>query len=304
MANVELRYLQYFVAVAEELNFGRAANRLQIAQPPLSRQIRRLERELGVELLRRSSRRVELTAAGQAFLEESRRILAQVEQAVLVAQRASRGEIGRLVVGFEGSFSYDVLPFSLKAYQEQFPDVELVVQEMTTIVQGQVLEARGIEIGFIVPPLDNPQLITETVWREHLVLVVSETNPLAVQPEVRLLDLANEPFVAGSYEHGCGLFVQVVQICRQAGFNPTIVQETNEIQMLLGFIAAGMGISLLPASVRHYQRPGVVYRTLQPPAPEIELAIVWQQNNSSPVLQRFINMVREFVRQNFRASNT
>jgi len=150
---MELRQLQYFLAVAEELNFGRAAARLQIAQPPLSRQIRQLEQELGVELFRRTKRRVELTEAGRLFLEEARQILSQVEQGVRVAQRASRGEIGRLVVGFEGSSTYDVIPVSLKVYRERFPEVDLVVYAMTTEEQIQALLENRIGIGFVVSPL-------------------------------------------------------------------------------------------------------------------------------------------------------
>ena len=153
MANIELRYLQYFLAVAAELNFGRAAERLNIAQPPLSRQIRRLESELGVELFYRTKRRVELTEAGKVFLEEARQILSQVEKSVQVAQRASRGEIGRLVVGFEGSSAYDVVPLSLKVYRERFPEVDLVVYGMTTAEQVQALHQAQIGVGFIVPPL-------------------------------------------------------------------------------------------------------------------------------------------------------
>ncbi len=148
--------------MAEELNFGRAAIRLQIAQPPLSRQIRQLEEELGVELFYRTKRRVELTEAGQAFLKETRQILAQVEQSVQVVQRASRGEIGRLVVGFEGSSTYDVIPMSLKVYRQRFPEVELVVYAMTTEEQIQALLEDRIGLGFVVSPLNAKD------WRSKL----------------------------------------------------------------------------------------------------------------------------------------
>ncbi|MCU0534415.1 MAG: LysR substrate-binding domain-containing protein [Hydrococcus sp. Prado102] len=297
MANIELRYLQYFVAVAEELNFGRAAERLNMAQPPLSRQISRLEKELGVELFQRTKRQVQLTEAGRVFLEEVRPILLQVEQSVRAAQRAARGEVGRLAVGFEGSFSYDIIPFSLREYQERFPNVNLIVYEMTTVEQGQALDDRRIGVGFVVPPLDNESLIFETVLRERLIVALPENHPLTNQQEVSLQALADEPFVTGPRDRGCGLYRQVVAICRQADFEPRIVQETNEIQMMLGFVAAGLGVSLLPSSTRYFQRPGVVYRELRSPVPEIELAMVWHANSLSPVLQTFLEVVRQFNRQ-------
>jgi DNA-binding transcriptional LysR family regulator len=299
MANIELRSLKYFVVVAEELNFGRAANRLQIAQPPLSRQIQRLERELGVELFERLNRRIQLTPAGHVLLQEARQLLLQVEQVISLTQKAGRGEVGQLVVGFEGSFSYDIVPFSFKAFQAQYPDVTLVVHEMTTGNQQQALLENQIDIGFVVPPIDNTQLSVETVLREKFVLAVPEAHPLATQSEVRIHNLVNEPFVMGPHEKQCGLYLQVLRICEEAGFSPIIVQETNEIQMLLGFVAAGLGISLLPASVRSFQRSGIAYCDLHPPVPEIELAIAWKTEHPSLVLQRFLAVVRDFSTQNF-----
>jgi DNA-binding transcriptional LysR family regulator len=296
MANIELRYLQYFVAVAEELNFGRAAERLKMAQPPLSRQIGRLEKELGVELFHRTKRQVQLTDAGQVFLEEVRPILSLVEQSVQAAQRAARGEIGHLAIGFEGSFSYDVVPFSLREYQEQFPRVNLVVYEMTTSEQLQAIEDNRIEIGFVIPPFENERLIVEIVLQERLIVALPQTHPLAVEQVLSLQDIAEQPLIMGPRDRGCGLYQQVITIFRQAGFEPTIAQETNEIQMMLGFIAAGIGITLLPASVAYFQRPGVVYRELPSSIPNIELAMVWRADNLSPVLQTFLETVRRLNR--------
>ena len=295
--DMELRYLRYFLAVAEELNFARAAKRLRISQPPLSRQIRILEKQLGVELFHRTKRQVQLTEAGQVFLEEAREILARVEQGVRAAQRASRGEIGRLVVGFEGSFSYDIVPFSIRAYQERFPDVELIVQEMTTAEQGEALLENRIGVGFIVPPLHQENLVVETLLQERLIVALPETHALATRRTVRLPDLADESLITGSRQDGCGLYEQVLIICHQAGFSPKIIQETNEIQMMLGFVAAGIGVSLLPASVKDFQRAGVVYRELEQPTPEIGLAMVWYRNNDSPVLQAFLKTVRKFINE-------
>ncbi len=290
---MELRQLQYFLAVAEELNFGRAAARLQIAQPPLSRQIRQLEQELGVELFRRTKRRVELTEAGRVFLEEARQILSQVEQGVRVAQRASRGEIGRLVVGFEGSSTYDVIPVSLKVYRERFPEVDLVVYAMTTEEQIQALLENRIGIGFVVSPLNDRRLAIEIILREALILAIPESHPLVARNEVRVRELEGESFIMFQRNRGCGLYDQVIAICQRAGFSPRVIQEADEMQVMLGFVAAGLGITLLSASVQQFQRPGVVYRTLQPSTPKVTLALVWRRDDPSAVLQAFIEVVRE-----------
>lgn len=290
---MELRQLQYFLAVAEELNFGRAAERLQMAQPPLSRQIRQLEEELGVELFRRTKRRVELTEAGRAFLEEARQILAQVEQGVRVAQRASRGEIGRLVVGFEGSSTYDVIPISLKVYRERFPEVDLVVYAMTTEEQIQALLEGRIGLGFVVSPLNDKRLAIETILREPLVLAIPENHPLVTRSEVRVRELESEPFITFQRDRGCGLYDQLIAVCQRAGFSPRVIQEADEMQVILGFVAAGLGITLLSSSVQHFQRPGVVYRALQPSPPKVALALAWRRDAPSAVLQAFIEVVRE-----------
>jgi len=298
-SNIELHHLQAFLTVAQEMNFGRAAERLNISQPPLSRQIRRLEEDLGVKLFHRNKRQVQLTEAGQAFLQEARRILAQVEQGIQVAQRASRGEIGRLVVGFERSSAYDVVPFSIKIYQERFPDVELVVYDMETGEQVQALYEERIDIGFFVPPLNDDKLAVETVLREPLILVLPETHPLSVQGEVRVQELASENFITCP-RNKSGLYKQVLAICYQAGFSPRVIRETNEMQIMLGFIAAGLGIALLPASIKHFQRLGVVYRSLQQCTLKVELAMAWRRDDPSLVLQAFLKIVREFANQGYR----
>ncbi|MDZ4877157.1 MAG: Hca operon transcriptional activator HcaR [Chroococcidiopsis cubana SAG 39.79] len=293
---MELRQLQYFLAVAEELNFGRAAARLGIAQPPLSRQIRQLEQELGVELFRRTKRRVELTEAGIAFVEEVRQILAQVEQGVLVAQRASRGEIGRLVVGFEGSSTYDVIPMSLKVYRERFPEVDLAVYAMTTEEQIQALLEGRIGIGFVVSPINDKRLAIETILRESLILAIPENHPLATRTSVRARELESEPFITFQRDRGCGLYDQVIAVCQRANFSPRIIQEADEMQVILGFVAAGLGVTLLSASVVQFQRPGVVYRMLQPSTPKVSLALAWRRDLTSAALQAFIEVVRECAR--------
>lgn len=290
---MELRQLQYFLAVAEDLNFSRAAARLGIAQPPLSRQIRQLEQELSVELFRRTKRRVELTEVGRIFQSEASQILAQVAQGVQVAQRASRGEIGRLVVGFEGSSTYDVIPVALKVYRERFSEVDLVVYAMTTEEQIQALIENRIGIGFVVLPLNDKRLATEIILRESLILAIPESHPLVTRNEVQVRELADESFIMFQRNRGCGLYDQAISLCQDAGFSPKVIQEADEMQVILGFVAAGLGITLLSASVRQFQRPGVVYRTLQPSTPKVTLALAWRRDDPSTILQAFTEVVRE-----------
>jgi DNA-binding transcriptional LysR family regulator len=281
--------------VAEALSFSQAARRLNIAQPPLTRQIRQLEQELGVQLFDRNSRRVELTEVGRVFVEEARRILEQIEQSIDLTQRASRGEIGRLVIAFEGSSAYDVIPASLKAYRERFPEVELVVLSLTTEQQVEALQNGQIHVGFIVPPLQRSasDLIIETVLEEPLVLALPEAHPLARQSRVKARSLANEAFILGQRNSGCGWYDQVIAICHQANFSPTIAQEVNEMQVLLGLVAAGLGVAILSGAAKQFQRSGVVYRELQPSSSEVALAIAYRQHGTTLVLPAFLEIIRE-----------
>jgi len=303
--NIELRHLHYFIAVAEELNFGRAAERLHIAQPPLTRQIRQLEQELGVELFHRTTRRIELTEAGQVYLIEVRRILAQVQESAILAQLASRGEAGRLVVGFEGSSAYDIVPLAVKAFKEQFPRVSLTVREMTTGDQIKALHAAHIGVGFVVPPLsDTRDLLVETVLLEPLIVALPRDHPQAEQSTVDLGDLKDETFIVCPRHHKCGLYDHLISVCRQSGFSPRLTQETHEVQSILGFVAAGLGVALLPASVSHLQRPQVVYRTLQPATEKLELAIAWRREKPPPMMPVFIEIVREIAHQIMHKNNS
>jgi DNA-binding transcriptional LysR family regulator len=194
---MELRHLRYFVAVAEELHFNRAAERLHMAQPPLSQQIKQLETELGVELFhRRTKRQVQLTEAGQVLLQAAYSILAQLDQAVCETQRAGRGETGSLTIGFTSSVVYDVLPAILHQFRQHFPQVDLVLQELTTTQQEEALQNQRIEVGFCHPPIKDTSLVSETIRLEPLVVVLPATHPLATEPTLSLCSLADEPFIS------------------------------------------------------------------------------------------------------------
>ena len=290
---IELRQLRYFVAVAEELNFGRAATRLKITQPSLSRQIQKLERELAVKLVERIPPQIKLTPSGELFLVEVRQILARVDRGIKVAQKASRGEIGQLKIGFQGSAVYDIIPNSISAFRESFPAVEVAIQPMRTKAQIEAIENDDLDLGFVVPPIDNSNIEVETIFQEPVVVVLPENHPLATETELTIAALADEPLILASRDRGCGLFEEIFNLYYQANLRPNVIYAAREMQVMLGFVAAGMGISLLPAYVQNLQRLGVVYRNLKPNPPLVELAIAWKLDSKQPILKAFLEIIKQ-----------
>lgn len=290
---MELRHLRYFVVVAEELHFGRAAARLFIVQPSLSQQIQQLEQELGFPLLRRTKRSVELTDAGKVFLVEARRILAQVQEAKRAAHRAYRGEMGRLVVGYISSSTYDLLPMMLSAYRERFPDVEVALRELTTHEQLRALEDEAIHVGLLRLPINNPLIHCEVVRREPIVCVLPEGHPLAAREQIPVASLANEPFVLQAAQRGGGYYMQLMNICLSAGFTPTVIQEVTEMHTIVSLVAAGMGVSLVPLSVKNIRSQGIVYRELEATTVLTEMAIAWLYDSHSAIVQNFLTVAKE-----------
>jgi DNA-binding transcriptional LysR family regulator len=281
---MELRHLRYFVAVGEELHFSRAATRLGVAQPPLSRQIQRLEAELGVRLFERTKRKVELTEAGRVFLERSKRVIEQADLAVTAAQRAARGEAGTLAVGFVGSATYGVLPEVLRAFRRRFAAVELVLYEMGSTAQQRAVAEGRLQLGFIRTPRDragrDESLAERVVQREPLVVALPKGHALAKLDPLPLIKLAGEPFVLFPREARPSYGDLVLEACAKAGFVPKIAQQTQEMQTAVSLVAAGMGVTLVPQSVRSLRRDNVVYKTIAPPAPVSELSAIFRKGDS------------------------
>ncbi|WP_059050325.1 LysR family transcriptional regulator [Paenibacillus senegalimassiliensis] len=288
---MELRQIEYFIAVAEELHFGRAAKRLQMTQPPLSQQIIQLEKELGVLLLERSKRHVELTDAGKVFLQEARHALAQLEQAKAAAQRAHMGIEGRLVLGFVGSASYDILPVVVRAFQEQYPHVDLVLHEMPTPVQIEAFRRKDIDIGFVRTPVDDPLLSFLPVHQELCVAVVPKLHPLAGHTCVSMEDLRAEQFILLERGIWPSWHDDIVAKCHQASFSPIIRQSVKEIQTAISLVAAGLGVSIVPSSTSNLHARDVAYLDIAGDAPRIDMSIAWRTDNTSPLVQQFIQVV-------------
>ena len=291
---MELRHLRYVVAVAEELHFGRAAARVRIAQPPLSQQIRQLEQELGVALFNRTKRRVELTHAGRAFLEHARQILEETERAKQVAQRAARGEVGRLAIGFASSADLDILPRVLRVWRERFPDVEVELHALLTSAQVDALCRGRIQVGFVRLPTDETSLVVESIQREPLVAALPEGHRLARRARVRLRDLANDTMILFPRHTAPGYYDVFINACRVAGFTPRLLHPAS-MQTILGLVSAGLGVSLMPASIRNLRRVGVAYRPLAPPVPQVEMAIAYRRDEPSAVLPAFLATVRDVL---------
>ena len=289
---MELRHLRYFVAVAREGHVTRAAEKLRMQQPPLSQQIRALEEEVGATLLLRNQRKVELTAAGAAFLARAREILAAVEDAALEARRVQRGEVGRLAIGFVGSAMYSFVPELLRAFRDRYPDIQLRLHELGTTEQLRQLENGRLDVGFMRIPVARPELRVETVLDEEVVAALPDLHPLAAQLEVTLDDLRGQPLVLLTRSGAPGLRAALDGTIDRLGGEDNIVQEAAEMQTVIGLVAAGVGISLVPESVRALVRHGVTYRPLDGKTPVVRLAMAWRASDDSPVLTAFLEKAR------------
>jgi DNA-binding transcriptional LysR family regulator len=293
---MELRHLRYFLAVADELHFGRAAARLHIAQPPLSQQIRQLERELGYALFLRTQRRVRLTPAGAAFREEARSLLERLEQAKVAAGRVARGEAGALAVGFVASATYALLPRLYRRFRERHPSVALALEEMSTAEQVDALRAGRIQLGLARPPVGDDTLRAEPLAEEPLVAALPARHPLAARAALPLRALAHEPFVLFPRAPRPGWIDVVQEACRAAGFRPAVAQEVLELSTAVTLVAAGIGVTLVPASAQALRLDGVAYRALRGPAPRTTLVALQRADEPPPVVERFLEVARELLR--------
>jgi len=290
---MELRHLRYFVAVAEELNFTRAAERLHIAQPPLSQQIRQLEDELGVALFHRTKHSVRLTDPGRAVLEEARRTLAQAERVAVTARRSAQGLAGDLNVGFSSSAPHAMLPEILRAFRARFPQVSLKLHELSTEQQMRLLAAGTLDVGFVRLPVENPSgsLTVRPVLREALILALPKGHRLERQRTVSVPSLAKEPFILVPRHVAPGLYDQIDNMCRRAGFKPRVVQEALQVQTMISLVSAGLGIAVVPASLQSLHLKRVVYRPLRNSLAVTEMGVAYERENHSSVLRSFLSVV-------------
>lgn len=294
---MELRHLRYFVAVAEELNFTRAAGKLHLAQPSLTRQIHNLEEEIGVLLFDRTRNQVSLTQEGLRFLEDARRLVALSLESVKAVQRFSRGESGQLNLGYLFKFNFDLLPSTLATFYSACPDIAVNLFDMSPAEQLRALEARKIDLGFVGlrPPSEGKNaaaLEWECIAHHNVVAVLPARHPLAKQSKVKLTDLRTQFFVAMSEETYPGSRAWLSGVCQRAGFTPRILQDVDLESGLMTFVAEGLGVTLAREQIKNLPHRGVRFRPLTTAA-RADYWIAWHRNNPSRALAAYIDIVKK-----------
>jgi DNA-binding transcriptional LysR family regulator len=284
---MELRDLAYFVAVADESSFTKAAAALGVAQPSLSQQIKKFETELGIELFSRTKRSVRLTSAGRAVLTEARSLLSQADVTRQVARLAASGRLGELSVGFIEAAVFAVLPRVISAFRASYPNVTVSLRELTTVEQVAALRNMTLDVGILRTPILGDDIETELLMKEHVVVVLPATHELAKGASVRLASLRRENFIFHEGSRARRLRDEIVGLSRAAGFIPRIVQEAGEFHTICGLVAAGLGVSCVPASAQAINIDGVVYRRLTHPEVEIDYRAGWLRQGRSPTVLAF-----------------
>lgn len=294
--SIDLKQLKYFLAVAEEKSFSRAAERLHISQPPLSQQIMKLEGELGVKLFARTTRTFELTVAGKALMGEASDMLARMRMTIDTIRQIDRGEVGRLRVGIVGSAMWGPIPSLLEEFQTKYPRVTWTLHELGPTVQYEALRAKQIDVGFWREPkmnddeLKNDNLRQELCFRENVCVAVNEHHPLATRPYIELTDLAEEPMLTLALDKS-SFPRYLIQCCVNAGFQPTIFQEANEPQTLLAMVGVGLGVALMPETTGRIGWPGVRFLPIKTNPPSANLYIAYTTQDDAPVIRAFLNIL-------------
>jgi DNA-binding transcriptional LysR family regulator len=293
---MELRHLRYFVAVAEELNFTRAAEKLRLAQPSLTRQIHNLEEELGVRLLDRTKNQVSLTAEGRSFLADARRLVALSLESVRAVQRFSRGESGQLNLGYLFKYNFDLLPATLATFDRTCPEIAVNLFDMSPAEQLRALAARKIDLGFVGlrPPADHQNMAIlgwECVAHHEVVVVLPASHALAKQSKITITDLKSLFFVAMSEETHPGSREWLSGLCQQAGFTPRILQDVELESGIMTFVAEGLGVTLARGQLKNLPHPGVVFRPLAASV-RADYSIAWHRENRSKALSQYVEIVK------------
>jgi DNA-binding transcriptional LysR family regulator len=292
--NVDLRQLRYFVAVATELNFSRAAERLHISQPPLSQQIKHLEEELGVQLLLRNSRAVELTAIGKLFLEEARETLERAERAVATARRAAAGEVGSIVVATMSTADILVFPRIVPAFQKRFPAVQLTFLHMSEVELAVALEDGRVNVGFAtLPVVTRGDCVAESIYREPMVAALPSSHRLAGEASIEIEALSEDDWVLPDPLRTPSSHFTVMSLCAARGFVPRAVQYCDNVQFMLSLISADLAVAVLPERVQLMPRKGVAMVPMRSAERVVELGVIHSPKRATRVVHSFIDMARQ-----------
>ena len=294
--SIDLKQLKYFLAVAEEKSFSRAAERLHISQPPLSQQIMKLESELGVRLFARTTRTFELTVAGKALMSEASDLLGKMRMTIDTIRQIDRGEVGRLRVGIVGSAMWGPIPSLLEEFQTKYPRVTWTIHELGPTLQYEALRAKQVDVGFWREPkldeddLKQDNLRQELCFRENVCVAINEHHPLAKQDALELTDIAEEPMLTLALDKSA--FPRyLIQCCVKAGFQPAIFQEASEPQTLLAMVGAGLGVALMPETTGRIGWPGVVFLPIRTNPPSANLYVTYTTLDDAPVVRAFLNIL-------------
>jgi DNA-binding transcriptional LysR family regulator len=291
--SIEVRQLNYFIAVAEELHFSNAAKRLKMAQPPLSQQIKNLEKEIGIPLFLRTKRHVELTEAGQSFLKNAYAIIKSLENAKEEAVRIHNGEYGQLIVGFTGSVTFDLLPNIIRLFRERNPYINIVLKQLTTSEQVEALHKKEIHVGLLVSPIDSLQLSVEKLREETFVAVLPKDHPLADNTaKLDAKSLFNHPFITTPRNTGPAFYDAIISFFHKSGYSPNILQEAHDLHTIISLVSFGMGVALLPSPFQTINHPRVVFRELNDPF-TINISVAFPKDGVSPQLGAFLSLIRE-----------
>jgi LysR family transcriptional regulator, benzoate and cis,cis-muconate-responsive activator of ben and cat genes len=297
---MELRQIRSFITLATELNFTRAAMRLHISQPPLTRQIQQLEREMGLALFARTTRGVSLTAAGTVFFEEAKKMIELADRAVEKSKLADKGQMGRLDIGIFGSSTWNVIPKLVSALRVSHPNIVISLQNTTKFQQIEAVRERRMDIGFNRVFPEIPDLVVETVFEEGLCVAMHKDHPLARRRFIAVKDLADEPIILFPNNVRPSFGDLIVAIYRNAGLTPNVVQDVEDVVTAIALVSSGMGLSIVPESAISLRLPDIRYHPLRAPGAKVDLSCVFHADNSSPTLRAFLEITRKMRRSKLR----
>ena len=297
---MELRHLRYVVMLAETLHFGRAAERLNLSQPPLSHQVRQLEEELRIKLFHRTKRQVQLTEAGRMFVQEARVILAQAAHAANLASRVDQGEVGQLTMGVAGPADAPIFVQILRTFAQKYPKVRIVLRNMSSLDQTHAISEERLHVGFVALPIDDAGLATETVMRQPIMIALPPDHPLAKCDRVPLTALSGEPQIMFGRSNAPRFFDVVLAACREAGFSMNIAHEVDNLYTACALVAAGLGVCLVPAGVQDsHSTSSMVLRPVTPSLPHVDMhiALAYKPQSGNELVPLFVDVVRDVVRR-------
>lgn len=292
--NIELRHLKYLAVLAEELHFRRAALRLHMSQPPLSRQIQQLEQELGVTLFERKGRGIGLTPAGAVFAEDARNILALLDKAVERTKLTEKGLIGQLDIGIFATAIFELFPNVVPPFQAKYPNIQVLLHDLNKSEQVKALRERRLSIGFARFVQEEPDIARELVSTARLYAACPAAHPLAAKAEIRVADLDRQKLILYPRTPRPSFIDRIIELCRDEGFEPRLEQEVDDVVTAVALVASQQGIAVVPAAVQNFQLPGVAFRPFEKrPTTSVALYCQYRKDDRSPVLQAFLESMRQ-----------